>query len=216
MNFFGGIGFIAALKNYKTAKTDYEDAVDKKETLEAAILNYTQWRDKKFDEMDDYNPNANNPLEGVLVTFIFRVGNLVGKYCRAKTSVVLTNTTSNNYSINRCEAMVRLFGVQMQYNKTQKKNTNILLKSGETIEIDLPGGVAQIPEEARGRTRDAICDAAGKKLITSCPKISLNDIATADVRIFWRAMGGAGTSKTSRYVDVPGTLRYCMEAYYPK
>lgn len=215
MNILGGIGLIATFKRYKDAKKAYEEAIERKETIEAAISNYTNWREKKFDEIDAYDPNANYPLDGVLATFVFRVGNLVGKYCRAKTAIVLTNTSQNTYIIKSGSAVVRIFGAAVQYNKSQKKYINTYLRPNETITIDLPGGVAMLPEEVRGRIRDAICDAAGKRLITSCPKLNLNGVATADIRFDWVAGSGAGSAKSSRYIDTPGTLRYCMEAYYP-
>ena len=82
------------------------------------------------------------------------------------------------------------------------------------MEISLPSGISALYNEDKkninGELRDLICDAAGKKLITSCPKISIDGGVTADIRVDW------GDDKVALSRGVKGVLRYCMEAFYPK
>ena len=219
MNIVGGIGLFAALANYRKAKQVYADAMERKETLEAAVETYNKDRDSKYDsaQSDEQNQDPNDELQGVLATTVLRIGNLVGTYCRAKITIVLTNTTNNTYMITSADAYARVFGSVVGMSEDNLKiTTNLLLQPGEVKEIALGGGIAKIADEvAREQLIDAICAAAGKKLITSCPKLTLNGIETADIVFTWKAATGAGTEKRARYVNKPGTLRYCMEAYYP-
>ena len=219
MNIVGGIGLFAALANYRKAKQAYADAIERKETLEAAVETYNRDRDSKYDsaQSDEQYQDPNEELKGILATTVLRIGNLVGEYCRAKITIVLTNTTENSYIIKSAESFARVFGSVVGMNEDDLKiTTNLLLQPGEVKEIALGGGIAKIADEvSRDQLRDAICAAAGKSLITSCPKLTLNGIETADIVFTWKAATGAGTEKSARYVNKPGTLRYCMEAFYP-
>lgn len=217
MSILGSIGLFAAIANYRKAKKTYDDAVERQETLQAAIDSYTQDRDSKYDALlEDTYSDPNSPLQGVLATTILRIGNLVGKYCRIHVCVVLTNTTENTYSIMSTEAVTRVFGAIVSADEDQKAYSGYLLQPGETHEFYLPAAIGMIADEAtRDELREAICTANGKSLITSCPKTTINGIETADIALEWRAANGAGSAKRARYVNKAGVLRYCGEAYYP-
>ena len=95
-----------------------------------------------------------------------------------------------------------------------------LLAPGQSIEVYLPKGVSiLLDEEAQeskmGYLRDLICAAAGKKLITSCPKTSIDGAQTANIRFDWNTKE-EGIKHTCILRNKPGVLRYCGEAYYPK
>lgn len=215
MNWISLIGAGAAFLKMQKAKETYEKAVDRKECLQAAIQTYIKQRDDQLDAAlnDTQYVNQNEGLSGVLATTILRVGNLADArlFSRAQVTVVLSNTSDKDYTIYRAEAAVRVFGKVIGISTAQKRNTNQVLKSGETIEIELPGGKAQFDRAVK----NAICEAQGKKLITSCGRVQMNGIETADIAFTYKPKNGAGSRLRARYVDVDGTLAYMMENYYP-
>ena len=85
------------------------------------------------------------------------------------------------------------------------------LLPGETQGLEFEKGISAMAD--MGALRDAICEAAGKRLITSCPKISIEGLESACFKVSWR--DESMDSTTSFYTnDKPGVLRYMMEAYY--
>ena len=93
------------------------------------------------------------------------------------------------------------------------------IKPGMVMEIYLPHGVSAIIDPETGESkmgwlRDIICQACGKNLITSCPKVFIEDIETANIRLSWTEET-EGVEHTCILRNKPGTLRYCGEAYYP-
>lgn len=221
MNFFGLIGTGAAFANYRKAKKEYDEVKEQQEVLQAAVTTYTQRRDMMFDDEEDSSYDTNNgnaPLDGVLATTILRIGNLVGQLCRVQVSVVLTNTTDKPYIITSAEAATRVFGAVIGTQNEQSTKTNIRLEPGDTIEVVLPGTIAQVDKSVYDKLISTICDSAGKALITSCPKLNINGIETADLAFTYTRGGqasGVGTFR-ARYINQPGTLRYCGEAFFPK
>ena len=96
----------------------------------------------------------------------------------------------------------------------------VALEPGKSIDVYLPCGISTLTDPTTGDIkmdylRDLICAAAGKSLITSCPKISIDGAQTANIRFDWNTKE-EGVKHTCILRNKPGVLRYCGEAYYPK
>ena len=230
MNIFGGLGLAAAIVNYRKAKQEYNEALERVETLQSAVNTYTSRRDSQFDQFEqiveengeDVQLNKNVKLEGISVSTILYIGNLVGRKCTMRVGVILTNFGSANIRITSVEAKTMVFGspvfpLDNGGINGQKKVCSELLPPGSTKEIMLPGSRnAYIEEdEADKNLEKTICAAQGKKLITSCKKANYEDIETADIRISWKAATGAGYDKEAYYPNEKGIVRYCGEAFIP-
>lgn len=221
MTGLGIIGTAAAYANYRSAKAEYEALKEQQDGLIAAVQTYNS---SKYDEY--INRQDSDPVDfmpGVKMTTILRVGNLVGKFFRVQASVVLSNTSDTTYRINSVAADCKVLGrtvsvfefmIPTPKRREQQKAVNKSLAPGETMEINLPSGISALynekEENINGELRDLICEAACKKLITSCPKISIEGGETANIRVDW------GDDKVALSRGVKGILRYCMEAFYPK
>ena len=218
----GLIGTGAAYLNLRKAKQELAELEEQQAGLEAAIQTYNY---NKFDEYYERTiDTAENVMpSGVLVTSLVRVGNLVGKIMRVRVSVVLSNASDERYFISSVGADAFVLDSQIVVYSTdgqglkQEISVDKWLEPGETMEIQLPGGLSTIvnmetKQEDLGSLRDAICEACGKKLITSCPKISINgDLEKADILVRYTTETGhdliTGVTRGKR-----GTLRYCGEA----
>jgi hypothetical protein len=193
------------------------------------------------DEPDNVYP------DGLQITTMLRVGNLVGKMMRVHASIVISNTSNKTYKIGKSYADCKIgdypvivtdiskaiqdtlnpfnfsMGVESESIKIveQKASGSILpIKPGSVWEIYMPHGVSMLvdletQEGKMGWLRDIICQACGKSLITSCPKVFIEDIETADIRLSWTEET-EGVEHTCILRNKPGTLRYCGEAYYPE
>ena len=231
MNVFGLIGTGAAWLNYKRAKANYDTLKEQYDALQAAVQTYSYNRLNNY--IDTIDTNAVDLMPGVQMTTLLRVGNLVGQLFRTQASVILSNTSSSRYYIQSVMADCHVYDkpiiVQdiditdvLAFNAddavhyvAQQLLADKWLNPGETLEIPLPKGISGLPEEEREKLKDAICAACGKKLITSCYPVSLNDVEKADVQVIWTEEDGH-TLKTARTIGLPGSLRYMGEAYYPK
>ena len=210
MNTLSLIGTGAAFLNYRKAKAEYDALKDKQEALLAAISTYenTKWDeyDKKTADPGDVRP------AGLLVSSIVRVANLVGKVMKMRTSIVFTNTSDSPITINYVEAECSVLGTILIPFKSATNQTKVdqfvretkTIAPKGTLEIQLPGGISSLGEQM-GNLRDLICEAAGKKLITSCPKISIEGAETAKIYVEWSGGHFFINGK-------PGVLRYCGEA----
>lgn len=247
MNIFSGIGLFAAWRNYNKAKAEYKALVERRETLLSAIQTYSQYNEKLHEgRMDreelEYlkalaaikDDNVNNP-EDLQVTTILKVANLVGDKLKAKIILVFSNTSeTESYYIyngavvcyfNNSPVIEDSFNISGAYYEYEP----LCIKPGETVEFGLEKKIYKLPiiEDLR----DAICEAAGKRLITSCPKTNLTDgQETADILYTWGTglptpaelrndkgekytafMKLGDDGGTANYKRKPGVLRYCME-----
>lgn len=208
----------AALLNYRKAKAEYETLKDQQETLRAAVAayNYEKYDDYESKHTPDYSSDA---MDGVRLNVVERVGNLVGNHFRSQASVVLTNTSDNTYSITGAEVEVSV-GEKYHFvhNVEQKTGCAVTLHPGETVEIALPASISQLISEDgevhNGVLRDMVCTACGKKLVTSCYKVSIENALKCAARVYWKE---AGEEKEMRVLGLKtGILRYCGEAFFPK
>lgn len=214
--------------NYRKAKAEYEALEEKQQALQAAVDTYNMEKYEDYDERQDakaYKEETHNP-GGLEVSTVLRVGNLVGKYMRVRGSVVMSNTSDKPIRIIAVEARWFIFSnyvyiiesLTSAEESTQHVMVNKTIQPGETLEVELQKGISSLVNEKGeillGQLRDAICTAAGKKLITSCPKINVEGLETANFRVWW----GNGINEyvsPSYYVNgQPGVLRYMGEAYY--
>ena len=221
----GIIGTAAAWLNLRNAKKELASLEEQQAGLQAAIqtYNFNKWNefyDKTIKVERDDDP------DGVEITTLLRVGNIVGKYMRARASVILTNTSSDRYYIHSVAADIRVQGYPIVIpDAKQEVRVDKWLEPGETKEIQLPGGITSLVD-ADGNIvlwslRDAICAICGKSLITSCPKISItpemciaagmDPIEYADVLVRWTTEKGHDLL-TGVTRNLAGVLRYCQEA----
>ena len=217
MGLLGGIGLMAAIANYNSAKKAYDAAVEKEQGLVDAVKMAIANRDQAYEDVTDGTVNPNKPLDGVKASTILRIGNLANAraFQRAQAAVVLVNETENTYLIKSAEARCRINGIALTMATTQKRNLNAYLYPGKKLEIPLPGSKIILPNPPKDDLKTAICQACKRSLITSCWEINLNGIETADIAIEYTGKSGAGTAKRARYVDVDGVVRYMKENYYP-
>ena len=227
----GLIGTGLAFLNLKKAENEYNALVDQQDALIAALE--TMREGKNYEEKDWEDPNPIDLMPGVSVTTILRVGNLVGSVFHSKASVVIANTGSQAYYIRSVAADCFLFDVPvlpyrlrdwwkigMSYTELQTQSiaVNKIIKPGEVMEIGLPGGTSAIVtkegEDMLPELRQMVCDAAGKKLVTSIVgNFNIEDGQKADIRISW-GYNQDDSIKNHLTMRKPGVLRYCGEAFY--
>ena len=209
MTGLGIIGTAAAYANYRSAKAEYEALKEQQEGLVAAIQTYNS---SKYDESyERYAETPDNAIPSEMkTTTILRVGNLVGSLFRYEASVVFSNISSDKtYHIKRVGVKCAVFGVITDDKPIVCDKT---IAPGETAEIILPKKLSKGTGDFMSKLRDLICKAAGKSLITSCPKISIEGVEKANIKVTY-TVDGEEQEKTYFYNEKPGVLRYCGEAY---
>ena len=259
-----GLGFITvplAYNNYQNAIKRYDDLVEYKEGLQAAMRAYNigkyddyllrhlpdsrpdymteeEWLNFKLDHDLLYKEVEEKPNDipaGLLWAPVLRVGNLVGKMFRCQASVVLTNMGTETIHIKTLqlqtfifEMPVKVFSIDVDFTwdpmhpidvgqseVMQSVSVYQPIKPGETLEVILPGGVSGLGDK-NSELRDLICKASGKKLITSCPKVTITDGITGDMICWWGEDEKVlANHKTFYTLNKPGVLRYCGESFYP-
>lgn len=218
MNPFSIIGTGVAFAHYKKAKEERDALIEQKEALLAAIKTY---KDKRWDmtetALETINDNSVSYPNGLQVSSILRVGNLSGKVMRAKKSLVISNISSKTYVIVNPDLSCNVFDEVVGFTKDGLPNEQITISSGQTIEISSKNSIAGFANtETLAKLRDYICEQSGKKYITSCGKISLDGIETADIKLSWQENKDITPDKwkVAAWLGKPGVLRYCMEAFY--
>lgn len=241
MNRLGIIGTAAAWLNYRKAKAEYEALKEKKDGIQSAVALYQSlkyYNEHKFDkpeytqpekdELDIPEAEENNIPDGVFFSSILRVSYMVGKFCHVKPSLVVSNTSDKSYYIrwidiqcavdgNAVSIFKNALNEQGKYLNPESRALDVdyTLQPGETKEFEFDYGRTMLlnaaGESIMGYVRDLICAAAGKKLITSCPKgTSVDGVVTASTMILWRDSKVEETKKGWLY-EIPGVLRYCGE-----
>ena len=225
MNIASLIGTGAAWLNYRKAKANYDRLKEQKEGIQAAVdlyqsINY--YNKHKFDKQEsDVVVKENNIPDGVYFSSVLRVSYMIGQFCLAKPSLVVSNTSENNYTFENIKIQCSIKGtpVNILYNTlgdqstepkpgAREKNFVLVVKPGETKEFEFESGRTMLMvggKSVMGEIRDLICKTAGKKLITSCPKTNVDGIATTFSRFTWD--GG----KEGWLYEIPCVLRYCGE-----
>ena len=239
MNTVGVIGTGAAFVNYRDKKAAYDALVEQHDVLNAVYATYNekalfekyaaeydQMMEEAMGEYELMNELAaierqqkqNIRPDGLKVTTLLRVANLVGnKFFKASNTVYFTNCGDKDVYIYDIEFQCNIIDpetnkahsvilVDKNGNKKKQIVINGIIKAGETRTFSTgtyySGGVDAI-------LRKIVCNACGKKLITSCPKISIDGIETAGYMVRWKKDGKISTFYTN---DQPGVLRYVGEA----
>lgn len=223
----GIVGLGAAFANYQNAKKEYEALEERYEGMLAAVSTYEANKLNAYIESIEDRPDDFPP--GLMFSTLLRVGNLVGERFRCQASLVVSNISKRPYYIGSasvdCKVLDRwvvVFSSKLLTDGAkqleQKTAYNKVIAPGETVEIFMPAGISSLVddkgESIMGEFRDLICSAAGKKLITSCPKTTIEKGETADILFTWRE-GDTGELKTCAAQGRLGALRYISEAYYP-
>lgn len=229
MTGFGLIAVIPAYRQYQAAIDRYNDLVEYKDGLEVAIRAYNIGKNETYllNHMVDEKPNEAAP--GLLLAPMLRVGNLVGKLFRVQASVVMTNTGSTPIQLDKIRVECNVLDAPIKVYKFKEGDNEITqsidvyktINPGETLEVKLKSGISSLGD-LNGQLRDLICEAAGKKLITSCPNTSIDDGIKADILYNWQNASLPKEQRTNDdlkqcyMIGKPGVLRYCGEAFYPK
>ena len=226
MNIFGLIGAVALFPKYKQAKAEYEELKEHVETVRAAVQTYNYHKLDEYLEATTPDEKPNERPAGLCINTLLRVGNLVGKAMRAQTTVIISNTSKTPFYVSKImvepklwDDYVRMFDGVFTGAKEVKPEVEVnrIIEPSETVEINVAKGISALPD--MGKLRDLFCAAAGKKLITSCPKINIEDgTEKADIRMWWRGVKDnkpVGETKQMYVLGLPGIVRYCLEAFYP-
>ena len=224
----GIVGLGAAFANYQNAKKEYEALEERYEGMLAAVSTYEANKLNAYIESLDIRPD--DFPSGLMFSTLLRVGNLVGERFRCQASLVVSNISKHPYYIGSasvdckvldCPVVVFSSKLLTDGAKQLEQTTayNKVIAPGETVEIFMPAGISTLynkedGDSLMGEFRDLICSAAGKKLITSCPKTTIEKGETADILFTWRE-GETGEMKTCSVLSRIGALRYISEAYYP-
>ena len=255
MNILGLIGTGAAFVNYRKAKNELAELTARKDTLCTALGTYQQYADQQKRDAEerllyDYEQSiiaaeaaidyVDNPSD-LQVTSVLRVGNLVGKYYRAQCSLVFSNTSDHDYYVGfgevECYFKDAIFATGIWESNFNYKNKWTRIPAGQTVEIGYSKTVYKANEQL-DELRQYICNYCGKKLITSCPKVSIDDMVESATILFrWvtdidnvpedegdvinrnEVYNGGDVkrkwtvAKTACYRNKPGVLRYCGEAF---
>ena len=236
MALFGLIATGAALLNYRKAKEEHDAVQEKYDRIMGAVATMVDtYNAEKYDVNDgsitwirehNIDEKPNDMPKDVFVSTTLRIANLVGKMMRVRTSVVIQNSGSENLWLHNVYAdcniqlgnqliPILVYSADVLHHGgdsvPQKKHYTdpMLIAPGETIEIQFEGGLSAVPD--MGALRAMICEAAGKKLITSCPKMNIEGGEKADIMIDWRYTGDPSV-KRAYWMHKPGCLRYCGEA----
>ena len=224
----GIVGLGAAFANYQKAKKEFEAIEERYEGMMAAVETYESNKLNAYIDSQEERPN--DFPSGLLFSTTLRVGNLVGKMFRCQTWLVVSNISKQTYYIGTASAECNVLDCPVVVysgklltegaKQIEQKNAyNKTIAPGETVYIPMPAGISVLVDKETGdyitgKLRDMICEAAGKKLITSCPKITLEKSQKADILFTWRE-GSTGELKTCATQGRLGALRYCGEAFYP-
>lgn len=226
-----GLGIVAtgaAYLNYRGAKRDYDNLVEKRDGLLSAVKMFNSGKDedyiKQLEREYTLKYKTSYP-DDVKCRAILRTSYLVGKVFRCVASVVFSNLGDKTYEIGNVSAecwvqdvpvivkdidyaLANLFTDPTAPVVPQSTDAKATLKPCETLEVSFHGGISAVPD--MGALRQMVCDAAGKKLVTSCPKISIEDGIKANIAYRWREVGEKDWHR-AEYKQLNGVFRYCME-----
>ena len=210
--------------NYRKVKANLEEVEELRDTIITGLKTYQQYMEELNEwqqeiklqaELDAIKVDEVNNPDGLQVTTILRVANLVGRYYKAKISVLFSNTTkdqvfqieeisstcyfenqviaSEDYvyltadEVKNSMPYILVFTKEM-YEKWKRQNAldTILINPGQTVERGFDTQTYKIPELAE-KMRDYITEYCGTRLITSCLKVSIdNKIENANIMFTWR------------------------------
>lgn len=216
--------------NYRKAQANLEEVIERRDTLITGVKTYQQyleelneWQEeiKLQAELDAIKVDEVNNPDGLQVTTILRVANLVGKYYKAKISVLFSNTTKDKvFQIEQISSTCyfkdqAVMSADYTY-PTRKSLECVWVRPGETVEKDFDAKTYKLPELAK-EMRDYITAYCGKSLITSCPKVNIDDkVENANILFTWKSESLIDHKidekfNTAQYRAKPGVLRYCGE-----
>ena len=191
----------------KAAQSAYDNANESGVDLGADEMNL------EGEEDGYYYPNAEK--SDLKVYGLLRIGNMAGVLNRAALTVYITNESeSTSYLLRKVGADVYLLNEKVGFKKDQEKEINVSIAPGQTVPIQFANTECYMKDKAhRERIRKEITTKCGKKLVTSCPKVDLGNLADIDVNLEWQPRNGAGTPVKARYTNKPCEVRYCGEAF---
>lgn len=229
-----GTGIVAtgaAFLNYRSAKQDYDALVEKRDGLLSAVKMFNSQKDSDYLNYLDEQQEAQAITfpDDVKVVAVLRTAYLVGKMFRCIASLVFTNLSDKTYYISACGATcwvldepiivkdldkaLSYFPLQVEAETIpQRTDKGFTLRPSETVEISFGKGVSAVTD--MGALRQMVCDACGRRLITSCGKTSIEGGIKANIWYKWEELIDGkvdGKVKNVSIAQKPGVFRYCME-----
>lgn len=220
MNIYGILTAAGLFPAYQKAKKRLDSA---KEALYRFDDTIRSMQDREIDPQ--ITTDQNEPLSGVLVSVVLRLGNLVGQFFSADGYVTLTSIDkdiivthiSASFTINN-ELVTTYIPIGTSF--------GFKLSAGETIQVPLSGNTGLIMianPDGRDKLREQIVAASNtidprinNKLITSVPKnIEVDGICTANVEFYYTSINGSEQPLRAAYQDIPCVIRYMGEAFIP-
>lgn len=229
MNLFGAIAAIPAISAYRKAKSDYQALLDKKTAMEAAVRTYNQTKNL----MDDgaIEDKSVDHMPGVLTTTIVRFGAYMFGTIWMRPSVVFTNMSDNDYTIEYTRItgleILKKYGVVlvdrsgnevMQFSdKALGQSPSFILKANDTLEVPLDGGYTKLinPTTKADETQklwDTVWEAQQAAapnqplLVQRQMKVQIDGAVKASIHTLW--MDKNGNAKHSVYRNKPGVIFY--------
>ena len=198
--------YLKAKKKLKSAKTELQNFHAHLYALEEADIDPAIYADQ------------NAPLDGIMVSAVLRLGNLVGQFCSADGFVTITDVDK--------DLLITHIGVSFEINKQVVTSyipigidNGFRISPGETYQVPLSGNTDLIllpSDDKRDQLREQICQVAGKKLITSVKSgTEVSGICKAHVALYYTTSANAGDPLRAVYDDVPCVIRYMGEAFSP-
>lgn len=216
------LGIVAYL--FSSEKKKYEEVKGKNDDLEDAVNNFgSQQSENKKESDDDINykhddssgNDGNSKLSDLEVSYLIRVGDLLGKKADINLVLYLCNKSKDKtYILNDFKVKPTVCGIEMGWvaeNETQR----VTVRPGQTVDFYVAReNNAVIGDKSfMEMLKNAIKTAAGKKLFTSVTKKTDIKDTEADVEFYYIGEKQSGSTVRAIYNGVKGTLRYCGTAW---
>lgn len=219
MNIYGILTAAGLFLAYQKAKAKADEAY-------TAWLNYKSWlRSLNQKPVVEEFVDQNSELDGVEVSVVLRVGNVVGKFLSADGYVILTNTTEDrNFLITRVAASFTIDGLKVSSYIPIGVTQGTELRAGEQVQIPLSGNTDLIffaSGDDRDEFREKIIrayNASGHNvhLVTSVPRnTDVDGICRSRVEFRYNNIENVGNPIRAIYTQIPTTVRYMGEAFSP-
>lgn len=220
------LGIVAYL--FSSEKKKYEELEEKSKDLEEAAKNFGNQQTESKKETDkDINykhedssgsgkdGDGNSKLSDLEVSYLIRVGDLLGKKADINLVLYLCNKSEDKtYILNDFKVKPTVCGIEMGWvaeNETQR----VTVRPGQTVDFYVAReNNAVIGDKSfMEMLKNAIKTAAGKKLFTSVTKNTDIKDTEADVEFYYIGEKQAGNTVRAIYNGQKGTLRYCGTAW---
>lgn len=212
------LGLVAiggAILNYRKAKAEYEELMERKESIEAVVQSYNFG---KYDQYFQSQEDKNELPDGLQVSTLLRISNITGKLMNTRGSVVFTNTGDKVITIKGIECQYEILDYPVLIYKIVKQWMNVheekvpqnisrtfSVAPGQTISLQFDGGVSSLADKM-GELRELVRQAQGGSVLIS-KKVNIEDGQKSDIKGVW--VDEDSKEHEFTMIGLPGVLRYC-------